>query len=278
MMSPFAPAIDAHVHVLPERLLAAVRGALNDEAGWEFAHPTDREGIEAVLREAGVERYVSLPYAHRAGVAADLNEWVRARADESEMLIPFASVHPEDDVGDVVYDAFEAGARGLKFHCPVQRCAPDDPRLDSAYELAADFDRPVLFHAGTAPMFRGDDTVGPERFEAFVESFPDVRACCAHMGTYDAEQFLAIAEDFDNVYLDTTFAMSSAAEQYMDFDPTTIADARIEALSEFIMYGSDYPNIPHDYAAEREHLLSRDLSEATYRDIFYRTAEAFLDV
>ncbi|MFB6068613.1 MAG: amidohydrolase family protein [Halobacterium sp.] len=277
-MAPFAPAIDAHVHVLPERLLAAVRSALTDEAGWEFDHPTDRERIEAVLREAGVERYVSLPYAHRPDVAADLNEWVRARADESEMLIPFATVHPEDDVADVVYDAFEAGARGLKFHCPVQRCAPDDPRLDPAYELAADFDRPVLFHAGTAPMFRGDDTVGPAPFESFAESFPDVRACAAHMGAYDVETFLAFAEDYDGVFLDTTFAMSSAAERYMDFDPGTVADDRIEALSDSIMYGSDYPNVPHDYAAERDHLLSRDLPETTYRDVFYRTAERFLDL
>ncbi|MFC6990230.1 amidohydrolase family protein [Haloplanus sp. GCM10025708] len=276
MTPPFAPAIDAHVHVLPERLLAAVRNALNDEAGWEFAHPTDREAIEAVLHEAGVERYVSLPYAHRSGVAADLNEWVRARAEESEMLIPFATVHPDDDVADVVYDALEAGARGLKFHCPVQRCPPDDPRLDPAYELAADFDRPVLFHAGTAPMFRGDSAVGPVPFESFVASFPDVRACCAHMGAYDVEEFLAIADDYDSVFLDTTFAMSSAAERYMDFDPGTVADDRIEELSDSIMYGSDFPNIPYDYAAERDHLLSRDLSEATYRDVFRRTAERFL--
>ena len=40
------------------------------------------------------------------------------------------------------------------------------------------------------------------------------------------------------------------------------------------MYGSDYPNIPYSY--EREHLLSRDLSEEALRDIFSRTALRFL--
>ena len=276
--APFAPAIDVHVHLMPDRLMAAIRDALHDAAGWEFPHPTDREGIEATLRAAGVERYVALPYAHRAGVADDLNDWVLARAAESEMVVPFATVHGEDDVGAVVERAFEAGARGLKFQCPVQECGPADPRLDPAFELAAEYDRPILFHAGTAPMFEDSPHVGVDQFEQFLASYPEVRAASAHMGTFEHEAFLDLVREHESAFLDTSFAMSTAAADNaaMQFDPTAIPDAVLEELSASIMYGSDYPNIPHEYGDERAGLLARDLSEGAFRDLFHRTAERFL--
>jgi len=274
----FAPAVDVHVHLMPDRLMAAIRDALEEAAGWTFPHPTDREGIEAALRAGGVERYVALPYAHRAGMAADLNDWVLDRAADSAMAVPFATVHGEDDVGAVVEAAFEAGARGLKFQCPVQECGPADPRLDPAFELAADYDRPVLFHAGTAPMYRDSPHVGVDQFEQFLASYPGVRAACAHMGTYEHEAFVEVVREHDNAFLDTSFAMSTAAadNEAMAFDPAAVPDDTFVELSDSIMYGSDYPNIPHDYRAERAGLLARDLPRATYRDLFARTAERFL--
>ncbi|MFC5971547.1 amidohydrolase family protein [Halomarina salina] len=272
----FVPAIDCHVHLMPERLVAAIRGALTDEAGWGFPHPSTQGEMERTLRAAGIERYCALPYAHKPDIARELNAWVAERADTSEMVVPFATVHGDDEVGDVVREAFEAGARGLKFQCPVQRVAPDDPRLDPAYELAAEYDRPILFHGGTAPMFEDSPHVGVERFRAFVDSYPEVRACCAHMGTFETEAFVDVLAANDNVFLDTCFAMSSAVGESMAFDPASIPDSVFEEHSERIMYGSDYPNIPHSYRSEREHLLSRDLPESTYRDLFHDTAERFL--
>lgn len=269
--------VDAHVHLMPDRLMAAIRRELHETAGWSFDHPTAREDIEATLSAAGVERYVALPYAHRPGMAADLNAWVCETAGASERAIPFATVHAgDDDVRGVVERAFELGARGLKFQLPVQGFPVDDPRLDGAYEAAAEWDAPVVCHAGTAPMFEDDPNVGVENFRSFLASFPDVRVCAAHMGAYEVEEFLGIAREHDSVFLDTTFAMSSVAGEYMDFDPSTVSDATLVDLSESIMYGSDYPNIPYPYERERAHLLERGLPADTRRDIFSRTARRFL--
>jgi predicted TIM-barrel fold metal-dependent hydrolase len=274
---PVDRVMDAHVHLMPDRLMRAIREALNDAAGWGFDHPTDLDSIEGTLASAGVERFVALPYAHRPGVAKDLNGWVCETTGLSERAIPFGTVHAGDaDVGGIVEQAFEGGARGLKFQLPVQGFPADDPRLDPAYEAAAEWDVPVVLHAGTAPMFEGDPNVGVENFRSFLSSFPDVRVCAAHMGTYQVEEFLAVAREYDNVFLDTTFAMSSVAERYMDFDPSSITDETLIDLSESIMYGSDYPNIPYPYERERAHLLSRDLPAAVERDIFSRTARRFL--
>ncbi|WP_435076041.1 amidohydrolase family protein [Halococcus sp. AFM35] len=272
---PFAPAIDGHTHLLPDRLMGAIRGALAEQAGWQFDHPTAREGMEAQFRAAGVERYLALPYAHKPGMAVDLNEWLLDRAADSEMTVPFATVHGDDDVGAVVREAFAAGARGLKFQCPVQECGPADPRLDPAFELAAEHDRPILFHAGTAPLYEDSPHVGIESFETFTESYPEVRAACAHMGAFQTEGFLALVADHDNAFLDTSFAMSTEAAEHLGAE-IDVSDDRLEALSESVFYGSDYPNIPYPYECERAGLLDRDLSESAFRDIFAWTAERFL--
>jgi len=272
----FAGTTDCHVHLMPERLMAAIRDALNDMAGWEFPHPADRAGIEAALRAHGVERYLALPYAHRPGIARNLNDWVLSTAADSSMAVPFATVHGDDEVGPVVRDAFESGARGLKFQCPVQECGPADPRLDPAFELAAEYDRPILFHAGTAPMFRDSPHVGVGQFREFVDSYPDVRACCAHMGTFEWEAFVDLAYENESVYLDTCFAMATVVGEYVDFDPATIPDSVFEDLAGRVMYGSDFPNMPHDYVREREGLLERDLSEGAFEALFRGAVGNFL--
>lgn len=273
---PVDGAVDAHVHLMPERLLAAIRDALAAEMDWTFDHPIDRAGIETTLRSAGISRYFALPYAHEPNVARDLNAWVVERADDSEMAVPFATVHGDDDVAAVVEDAFGAGARGLKFQCPVQDCGPADPRLEPAFELCATYDRPVIFHAGTAPAYEDHPSVGFDNFEQFVESYPDVRACVAHLGTHEHDRFMALARERDSVYLDTTMALSEHAPEYMGFEPSRVDDSEIADLSASIMYGTDLPNLPYEYAAERRSILDRTLPTPVVTDLFRETALRFL--
>ncbi|GAB7011031.1 hypothetical protein [Halorubrum trueperi] len=60
----------------------------------------------------------------------------------------------------------------MKFQCPVQDYAPDatSPDFDPAFELAAEYDRPVLFHPSTAPMYEGSPCVGADHFRSFCGS------------------------------------------------------------------------------------------------------------
>ena len=68
----FEPATDCHVHLLPQRLLRAIRESLNDAAGWVVPRPAAPAVVEARHRGAGASRYFSLPYAHATDIAADL--------------------------------------------------------------------------------------------------------------------------------------------------------------------------------------------------------------
>jgi predicted TIM-barrel fold metal-dependent hydrolase len=95
------------------------------------------------------------------------------------------------------------------------------------------------------------------------------------MGAFETEEFLALVADHDNAFLDTSFVMSTEVAEYVGAE-IDVSDDRLEALSESIFYGSDYPNIPYPYECERAGLLDRDLSESAFRDLFARTAERFL--
>lgn len=69
---PVSSVIDAHTHLMPERLMTAIRGSLLDAAGWSFDHPTDLDSMIAVLERAGIERCfcapVRTPPGRRSGV------------------------------------------------------------------------------------------------------------------------------------------------------------------------------------------------------------------
>src|SRR5258708_40043091 len=69
------PVIDVHVHLGPQRLAHAVHNALGEMYGWRPPWPTDPDEVVHDLRAAGTDVMVAQPYAHRAGLAAALNDF-----------------------------------------------------------------------------------------------------------------------------------------------------------------------------------------------------------
>jgi predicted TIM-barrel fold metal-dependent hydrolase len=45
-----------------------------------------------------------------------------------------------------------------------------------------------------------------------------------------------------------------------------------------VVFGSDFPNTPHDYDEERRPIWERALSETVYRKIFHDNARRLLDL
>ena len=65
------------------------------------------------------------------------------------------------------------------------------------------------------------------------------RACSRY------EEFLGLAERYDQVRLDTTMAFTDFAEDLMPFPRHALP--RLAGLGDRILLGSDFPNIPHPY-------------------------------
>lgn len=256
--------VDVHTHLHPPRLFAAIRRWFAERSTWRIDHhPTEPADVAAVLRAAGVERFVFCSYAHKPGMARDLNGWL---AQTSRALggfgLPLGTVHLDDPspLGDV-RDALDDGCIGLKIHEDVQRVAADDPRFDPIYELLAEREGFVLAHVGPIPWSR-ETRQGPQRVAAILDRHPGLRFVVAHMGVPETLDYLALAAARPNLFVDTTMAFASA-------DLRTSATATdIEAAAGSIVYGTDYPNIPYAYEAERTAIGELGLSAAAARAIF----------
>jgi hypothetical protein len=87
----------------------------------------------------------------------------------------------------------------------------------------------------------------------------------AHLGMPEYEEHLRLAESYPNVHLDTTMACTPFTEAMMPF-PRELR-ARLGALPDRIVLGSDFPNIPYEYAVQLESLERLELGDEWLRAV-----------
>src|SRR5919206_5002682 len=91
------PLIDIHTHLMPERLFQAVRAYFRAHL-WQPRYDAPTQDLVQTLVEAGVDRFVFMPYAHRANMARSLNHWVaNVETTFSPHAIGFGTFHPDDE-------------------------------------------------------------------------------------------------------------------------------------------------------------------------------------
>src|SRR3984893_15704063 len=71
-----AAVIDVPTHLHPPRLFAAIRRWFAERSPWVLEHPTDPHEVARILREHGVEKFAFCSYAHKAGMAREVNAWL----------------------------------------------------------------------------------------------------------------------------------------------------------------------------------------------------------
>src|SRR5262249_50099064 len=152
---------------------------------WNLRGPIEPEVVVAALRAAGVERFAFFSYAHRAGMARDLNRWLRDTAERFPDSIPLGTVHPDDDdpAGLVDEACASWGLAGIKLHVQVQRFYPDDPRMHQVYERLVALDRVLVIHVGTGP--HTNVYTGLDGFARVLARYPRLRASICHMGAFE---------------------------------------------------------------------------------------------
>lgn len=233
---------DLHTHLFPPRMFRAV---------WDYFEtrdwPVHREDVDEVaqtLQSHGVRGAVALSYPHKIGVARSLNTFMAELHERYDWLYPFASVHVEDaDLDEEIARVFDSkNLFGFKFQPLVQRFDINDPRLDPLYAQCQERSFPVLIHIGSGPV--ANPFVGPEHFRALMERFPNLRACVPHMGVPECGEFLAMLDDYPQMFLDTTMVNTRCDL----FDTTWHGDVEtLRRHSKRVCFGSDWPNVPYEY-------------------------------
>ena len=254
-----------HVHFLPPNIQKAVWHVF-DTAGpkigqsWPIRYRQSHEERVELLRAMGVRRFPTLPYAHKPGVAAYLNDWSRTFAAGVPEVLWSGTFFPEEGAASYVAELVEQGVELFKLHLQVGEFHLDDPLLDDVWGLLEDGGVPILVHAGSMPV--GNDFTGPESLQRLLARHPGLSVIVAHMGAPELVRFLRLAEEHERVRLDTTMVFTDFGMPYPDWLVPRLVD-----LQPKILLGTDFPTIPYPYGHQLEALARLDLGDDWLRAV-----------
>ena len=267
------PVVDGHVHLFPARLFEAIWRWF-DTHGWPIRYKLHAREVIDFLLSRGVTHLVAMHYAHRPGIARELNRWMAEICAGEPRVTGLATVLPgEPDAGAILDEAFDAGLEGVKLHCHVQCFSPDSAACHAIYEACVRRDKPIVVHAGREPKssaYACDpyELCAVDRVERVLRDYPTLRLCVPHFGADEFDGYLDLLERYDNLWLDTTMMLG----QYFH-----VPDRKLlcEARPERIFYGTDFPNVPYAWSREVAHIAEMGLAEPTLEQILGGTATEF---
>jgi len=188
------------------------------------------ENLLRYMEQSGVDFSVAMPVAPFVS-GLDYLEKIKDRP----RLLAFTSAHP-DDPGwkDKLHQSMAGGCRGLKIHPIAQQLDPEAEFYFNLMEEFRRYNRPVLTHCGVFEYFITRSTSSaygkPAAFEKLISSFPDIPFILGHMGIHEPDEAISLAEQYDNVYLETSFQPWSKIRKAVN-----------KAGSHRVLFGSDWP-------------------------------------
>ncbi|MEV4266593.1 amidohydrolase family protein [Kribbella sp. NPDC049584] len=259
--------VDVHVHFLPDRVMNAV-WAYFDQAGehygteWPITYRTSVEERLKTLSELGVQAFPALVYPHKPGMAESLNSWARDFASRTPGCVSSGTFFDEPSAAGYVREALELGTRIFKVHVQVGDYDPRSGELDDVWGQLAEAGTPVVVHCGSGPI-PGRHT-GPGPMGEVLRRHPRLTAIIAHLGMPEYAEHLALTA-YPNVHLDTTMALTPFTEAMMPFPRELVP--RLADLQDRIVLGTDFPNIPYEYAVQLASLDALDLGDDWLRAV-----------
>ncbi len=257
------PYLDGHVHIFPQAWQRRIYSWFARD-GWQVLYDNRfEEDIWTMLEGLGAGGASILVYAHKPGLARQLNRWLFQWAQGRPRLRLYGTVHPDDeDFAGIVREALdEFHFAGFKIHANVQEVRVDDCRLWPLYEMILERGRSLVIHAGREPHRK--DTVGVSFFVALMSRFPGLRVQVAHLGYDEVDQFVKLMEEFPGIYLDTAAIPGTRL-------PLSSRKLR-EIMDRFprrIIYGSDAPILEEAIEVHRQRIWEAAGSDIKRRQIF----------
>lgn len=243
--------------------------------------PKTEDEVIAELKAAGVEPVlVAFDIETVADTPPCTNEYVAQMRDNHPDIIRQAWAAVDPFKGETAIQQARIAIEDLKmlgfhFHPIMGHYSVDDERLYPLWETINALNVPVMIDVGTTGMGAGlPGGLGakirhahPAAIDALAADFPHLTIVAAHPGWPWVEEMTAVALHKGNVY----WELSGWAPKY--FPDSLKRDIR-SRLQDKIMFGSDYPSIPHER-------LFREWNELGYPEsilekVFHQNAERFL--
>ena len=213
--------VDFHTHNFPDALahraidgmLKLLNGAIVPVGDGTLARQI------ADMKKDGIDRAVMCPVAtkpEQAEVivrrACEIRDGVYGE-DASQMIVPFASLHPSDPCLLRHIDlVVKAGLRGVKLHPYYQRFALQDPLVAPFLASIRDAGLIVVCHCGLDPGYLSEAIdCGPAQIAALLARVPGLapRFVAAHLGGFSGAPDHAVDRLLDSgCFFDTAVLAS----------------------------------------------------------------------
>lgn len=235
--------VDVHVHTFPDNLAIRALQKLVDKADNRITTVGDGTvgGLLKQMRAAAVDYAVVCPIATRpaqfAGILAEADALRSGErgAEAAAHLIPFASVHPDDEARfSHLRQVAERGIRGIKLHPYYQPCVVDSSEMLEYFRCCRDLGLVVQCHCGFDIGFPLDPVCNPARIGRVIRSVPGLRLIAAHLGGWlQWEEALSHLVGQD-IYLDTSILPMNATE---DAPQRVLREHPVDRL----LFATDWP-------------------------------------
>ena len=268
--------VDAHVHLFPDHLFSAVWQWF-EQFGWPIRYRLTSPEIVNFLLSRGVNHIVALHYAHKPGVARDLNIYMAKLSQSHSAVTAMATVFPgESQAADILEDAFQSGLSGVKLHCHVQCFDMNSRQMNEIYEVCSRHQKPLIMHVGRepkSPAYACDPYVlcSADKLEKVLRDYPDLNICVPHLGADEFDAYRQMLQKYDNLWLDTTMTLA-------DYLPMDYFPKLIEMRTDRIMFGTDFPNLPYAWDREIRRLIELKLPDTVQERILGANALEFYGV
>lgn len=277
--------IDFHVHPVQVQELHDRDASLDRAVRGPFGLQMPPQPLETLLLhlDAGeIDKAVMLPLdcttAHGTTIVS--NEQVAWLAEQSDRLLPFASVDPmlpgapkalEHAVGSY-------GALGLKLDPSLQQFAIDDrDHAYPVYQTCVELGIPVLLHCGMSWAPTGLASLAhPLLLERVIHDFPTLPIVIAHMGWPWLRESAMLAIKHRHICLDTSVLFSGTPTDSVRkaVDEIGGVETLDRSLSKQIVFGSNYPRVDPKRAVWAVEAL--DLRPRLAERVFFGNASRLL--
>ena len=268
--------VDAHVHLFPDYLFAPIRQWF-ENFGWPIRYQLSSEEIIEFLLSHGIDHLVALHYAHKPGIARELNSYMADISRSHPQVTAMATIYPgEDGARAILEQAFQDGLKGLKLHSHVQCFDMDGAPMHEIYETCTVHRKPLIMHVGRepkSPAYPCDPYTlcSAEKLERVLKDYPLLKVCVPHLGADEFDAYQAMLEKYDNLWLDTTMTLA-------EYLPMNYFPKLAEMRADRIIFGTDFPNLPYAWDREIKRLVHLKLAEETLAGILGRNAVKFYKI
>lgn len=268
--------VDAHVHLFPDHLFSSVWKWF-DNFGWRIRYRLTSEEVINFLLSRGVDHIVALHYAHKPGLARELNAYMADICHSHSQITAMATVYPgEKDAAAILEQAFQDGLGGVKLHSHVQCFEVNSEAMDEIYEVCSARRKPLIMHVGREPKspgYRCDpyELCRADKLERVLKEYPQLSVCVPHLGADEFDAYQRMLDKYDNLWLDTTMTLA----QYlpMDYFPKFS-----EMRADRIIFGTDFPNLPYAWDREIKQLVQQNLPQNSLAKILGQNALEFYQI